>query len=254
MTPAAEWPLRSAPPDIVRNTVHIWRLPLDLTAAQIASLRRVLTSDEQSRADRFRADRHRDRFIACRAQVRQLLGGYLDERPERFEFCHGPQGKPALAAPWNRSGIQFNVSNSQDLALCAVDLDHEVGVDIEHLREGRDHDGLAERFFALREVEALRCLPPDQQTLAFFNCWTRKEAVLKAVGTGIAFPLDRLEVTLAPGQPAQVLAFDSAHGAEPAGSNWWLAHLEPAPGYIGALAARGEPEPISRWTFEPSLI
>src|SRR6185312_15132982 len=132
----------------------------------------------------------------------------LKERPERIDFSYGPQGKPALGARWDHSGIDFNVSNSHEMALCAVALKCELGVDIEHVREGRDHAGLAERFFAPHEVATLGGLPADQRTLAFFKCWTRKEAVLKAVGTGIAFPLDRLVVTLAPHDAARVVSFD----------------------------------------------
>jgi 4'-phosphopantetheinyl transferase len=225
----------------------VWRLRLDLAPAAIARLRSVLTDDERVRADRFHADRHRHRFIACRAQVRKLLAGYLKERPERIDFRHGPQGKPALGASSSESGIQFNVSNSHEMALCAVALQCELGVDIEHLREGRDHEGLAARFFAPQEVEALSDLPADRRTAAFFNCWTRKEAVLKAVGIGLSFPLDRLVVTLAPSDAARVLAFD---GTPAAAGNWWLEHLEPAPGYVGAVAARGDRRLVSRWTYE----
>jgi len=245
------WPVPKELPPLASGAVHVWRLRLDLPVADVASLRRVLTDEERERADRFHADRHRQRFIACRAQVRQLLGGYLQEHAERIGFCYGPQGKPALAAPWNNSGIRFNVSNSQDLALCAVVLDRELGVDIEHIREGRDLEGLAERFFAPREVETLRSLPADRRTEAFFDCWTRKEAVLKAVGIGISFPLDRLVVTLTPGEPPRVIELEGPATAE---NDWWLAHLDPAPQYVGALAARGHPGVVSRWTFEPSVV
>lgn len=223
-------------------------MKLDLTATDIAGLRRVLTDDELARADRFRAERHRDRFIACRAQVRQVLAGCLNERPECIEFVYGPQGKPALGPAQCDSGIHFNISNSHDLALCAVALHRDVGVDVERLREGRDHEGLAERFFSPQEVETLRRTPDGRRTAAFFNCWTRKEAVLKAVGIGIAFPLDRLVVTLAPEEPARVLAFDGHAGAD-----WRLAELEPGPGYVGALATQGDLSLVQQWTHEPHI-
>ncbi len=247
MTVPSAWPVVREPPALTSGAVHVWRLTLDLPPAQIDNLRRVLTNDERVRADRFHADRHRHRFIACRAQVRQLLAGYLNERPERIDFRLGPQGKPALAVPWNDSEIDFNVSNSHEMALCAVALKCELGVDIEHLRKGRDHEGLAARFFAPQEVESLNALPADRRAEGFLRCWTRKEAVLKAVGIGLSFPLDRLVVTLAPRDPARVLAFD---GTPAAAANWWLEHLEPAPGYVGALAARGDRIEICRWTFE----
>jgi 4'-phosphopantetheinyl transferase len=247
MSLSSPWPTLHEPPVLTPGAVHVWRLKLDLTATQIARLRRVLTDDERVRADRFHAERHRHRFIACRAQVRQLLAGYLKERPEKIDFRLGSQGKPALGAPWSSSGIHFNVSNSHDMALCAIALQCELGVDIEHVREGRDHEGLAARFFAPQEIDALRALSADRRTAAFFNCWTRKEAVLKAVGIGIAFPLDRLVVTLAPSDPARVVAFD---GTPAAAADWWLEHLEPAPGYVGALAAEGDDRLLFRWTYE----
>jgi 4'-phosphopantetheinyl transferase len=241
------WPVPNETPALTDGAVHVWRIRLDLLPPQIASLRCVLTDDERVRADRFHADRHRHRFIACRAQVRQLLAGYLNERPEKIDFRHGPQGKPALGALWVDSGIDFNVSNSHDMALCAVAWHCELGVDIEHLREGRDHEGLAARFFAPQEVAALNAIPADRRIEAFLRCWTRKEAVLKAVGIGLSFPLDRLVVTLAPSEPARVMAFD---GTQAAAANWWLEHLEPAPGYVGALAAPGDRREVCRWAFE----
>jgi 4'-phosphopantetheinyl transferase len=244
------WPILHEPPALTAGAVHVWRLRLDLAPAQIASLRRVLNDAERFRADRFHAERHRHRFIACRAQVRKLLAGYLNESPERINFVHGPHGKPALSDSYRVSGIHFNVSNSHDMALCAVALQCELGVDVEYLREGRDHEGLAARFFAPPEIEALGRLPADRRTAAFFNCWTRKEAVLKAVGIGIAFPLDRLVVTLVPNDRARVLAFD---GTPAAAANWWLEHLEPAPGYVGAVAAEGDDRLLFRWTYDPSV-
>jgi 4'-phosphopantetheinyl transferase len=241
------WTVPNETPALTDGAVHVWRMRLDLSLAQIAALRCVLTDDERARADRFHADRHRHRFIACRAQVRQLLAGYLNERPERIDFRLGPQGKPALGGLRSNSGIDFNVSNSHDMALCAVAWHCELGVDIEHLREGRDQEGLAARFFAPQEVAALNALPANLRIEAFLRCWTRKEAVLKAVGIGLSFPLDRLVVTLAPSEPARVLAFD---GTPSAAANWWLEHLEPAPGYVGALAARGDRREVCRASFE----
>jgi 4'-phosphopantetheinyl transferase len=207
-------------------------------------LRVLLSTDECQRAARFHFERHRRRFIACRGQVRRILGNYLDTSAAQVRFQYGRMGKPALDAPWNGSPIRFNVSNSHEAALCAVALDRELGVDIEHIRAPSDFDGLAARFFARSEVALLRSLPAERRLEAFFNCWTRKEAVLKAVGTGLAFPLDKVVVTLTPDEPARLLAYDDDPEAA---ADWWLARLEPGPGYMGALASCGGPLKVETW-------
>src|SRR5262249_35174203 len=144
----------------------------------------------------------------------------------------------ALESPWSESAIQFNVSNSDDVALVAVAIDRELGVDVEHVREPRDFESLAAQFFAVSEVAQLRSLPHEQRLEAFYRLWTRKEAVLKAIGTGLAFPLDKVVVTLDRNEDARVVAYDD----DPvAASQWWLLNLAPVPQYIGALAALGSP-------------
>ncbi|HEY2251628.1 MAG TPA: 4'-phosphopantetheinyl transferase superfamily protein [Planctomycetaceae bacterium] len=238
------WPVPSAQPHLAPGVVHVWRLALDLPEPAITGLRALLPADEEARAARYLFDKHRRRFIACRGQVRRILAAYLNADAIEISFRHGARGKPALAAPWMDSQIQFNVSNSHELALCAVCLDRDLGVDVEYVQRPTEIDGLAERFFAPREVDTLRSLPDDQRIRAFFHCWTRKEAVLKAVGIGLGMPLNQVEVTLAPFDPADVLVFaDAALTCDP----WWLHSLDPAPDYIGALASRGTPLEVMCW-------
>jgi 4'-phosphopantetheinyl transferase len=226
------------------GVVHVWCLPLDLAAAPVEELRTCLSADEVDRAARYHFDRHRRRFIACRGQVRKILAAYLGAKPGEIRFAYGLREKPVLKAPWNDSAIQFNVSNSHETALLALALDRELGVDVEHVREPSDFDGLAAQFFARSEVDQLRSLPETQRLEAFFNCWTRKEAVLKAVGTGLSFPLDKVVVTLAPDEPARLVAYDDDPAAP---AHWWLASLAPAAGYIGALAVPGGPLEMHCW-------
>jgi 4'-phosphopantetheinyl transferase len=245
------WPCPTDQPRLDPDAVHIWCLPLELAAAQIEELSKCLSDDERTRAARFRFDRHRRRFIACRGQVRGILAGYLNDRADRLQFRYGAKGKPALDACRRGPAIEFNVSNSHEMALCAVAFDCELGVDVEHMHRARDFDGLAARFFAGREVDRLRSLPTERRVEAFFNCWTRKEAVLKALGTGLTFPLDRVVVTLAPDEPARVEAFDDDTTAT---ADWWLDSFEPAPGYVGALAARGKPLAVRRWLAMPADV
>jgi len=238
------WPIPQTQPRLTPGAVHVWCLSLDLTDAEIAGLQPGLSPDEEERAARYHFDRHRRRFIACRGQVRRILGGYLNARAAELRFTYSPRGKPALDGLSRDSSVQFNVSNSQDVGLCAVTLDRELGVDVEHVEEPRDFDGLAAQFFARQEVDLLRSLPGEERLQAFFNCWTRKEAILKAVGTGLAFPLDRVAVTLAPNDAPRLVAYDDDPAAPAA---WWLESLSPAAGYVGAIASCGEPLQIHRW-------
>jgi 4'-phosphopantetheinyl transferase len=238
------WPIPQTLPRLTPGAVHVWCLALDLANAEIAELQATLSPDEVERAARYHFDRHRRRFIACRGQVRSILAGYLNAKAAEIQFLYSPGGKPALDGLSRDVAVQFNVSNSQDVGLCAVTLDRELGVDVEHVEEPRDFDGLAAQFFARQEVDLLRSLPRAERLQAFFNCWTRKEAILKAVGTGLAFALDRVVVTLAPNDAARLLAFDDDPAAPAA---WWLESLSPAAGYVGAIASCGEPLQIHRW-------
>jgi 4'-phosphopantetheinyl transferase len=238
------WPVGVEQPRLSSEGVHVWCLALDLPLEQVQELRATLSADEFQRAERYHFDRHRRRFIACRGQVRRILAGYLGARPADLRFRYGPRGKPSLEAPWSESELQFNVSNSDDVALLAVARNRQLGVDVEHVREPRDFESLAAQFFAGSEVAQLRALPEDERREAFFHCWTRKEAVLKAVGTGLAFPLDKVVVTLARGEPARVIAYDDDPRAP---MQWWLESLAPMPEYIGALAAVGNPLEVQCW-------
>ena len=243
-SPSFPWSSPPTQPLLTPGVVHVWSLPLDLADAQVAGLRASLSADEEARAARYHFDRHRRRFIACRGQVRKILAGYLNAKAGELRFHYGPRGKPALDGMSRGRAVHFNVSNSHNVALCAVALDRELGVDVEHVREPRDFDGLAAQFFARQEVELLRSLPGEQRLQAFFNCWTRKEAVLKALGTGLAFPLDKVVVTLAPQDRAHLVSFDDDPAAP---SQWWMEGLAPAVRYVGAIASRGKPLEIYRW-------
>jgi 4'-phosphopantetheinyl transferase len=243
------WPVPREQPHLAPGVVHVWCLALDLPESTIDSLRAILSSDEQERTARYLFDKHRRRFIACRGQVRQILAAYLGADPAEIRFRYGARGKPDLSDPWRKSQIQFNISDSHEMALCALARHRELGVDLEYLERPSDFDSLAAHFFAPREVGALRSLPEERRVEAFFNCWTRKEAVLKAVGVGLSMPLNRLEVTLVPQDPARVLIFE---GDTSAAQSWWLESFEPATSYIGALASHGSPLEVVPWRFEPA--
>jgi 4'-phosphopantetheinyl transferase len=159
-----------------------------------------------------------------------------------LRFAYGPTGKPALDGEASASGISFNVSHSQTLALYAVARQREVGVDIEHIRQVKRFIQIAHRYFSPREYAALMSLPPHEQNVAFLNAWTRKEAFVKAYGTGIADTLDGVEVTLLPSEPAALL-----HVAGENAKHWGIVALAPAAGYVGALVAEGREWQVRQW-------
>nr|HRC87001.1 4'-phosphopantetheinyl transferase [Thermoanaerobaculia bacterium] len=151
---------QSRGPLLEAGQIHLWVARLDPPEFRVAELRRLLDPEEQTRADRYRFDVHRRRFIVGRGFQRVVLGAYLGLAPERIRYDFGPKGKPALADGSGRGGLQFNLSNSEELALLGITRNQELGVDVEHLRPLSDLEALAERFFSRRESEVLLALPP----------------------------------------------------------------------------------------------
>lgn len=235
-----------------RNEVHVWRAELNQEASIVRACYEILQPEEQQRADKFHFPRDREHFVVARAVLRQILGGYLSSAPEQIRFTYNQYGKPALAGLGGDDSLCFNVSHSKGIALYAIARGRRVGLDIEHVREDFDALTLAERFFSPAEVAALRELLPEQQIGAFFNCWTRKEAYIKALGEGLSHPLAGFSVSLAPGEPAALLSTDD--DAQEA-SRWSLVELSPGDGYVAALACEGHRPPLVRcrqWCTEVS--
>jgi medium-chain acyl-[acyl-carrier-protein] hydrolase len=229
-------PLAPHPWPLAPDSVHVWRASLDQSDGCVSRLKATLSSEELLRAGRFYFPKDRDHFIVGRGTLRSILARYLDRAPEEFQFAYSPHGKPALASEANGSGLHFNLAHSHGLALIAVTRGREVGVDLERVSQEFAGEPIAERFFSPQEVATLRAVPTSARREAFFHCWTRKEAYLKATGRGLSLPLDAFDVSLAPGQPAALLS----HRAEPeAPRRWSLRQLNPAPGYVGAIAAEG---------------
>ncbi|MDO5758107.1 MAG: 4'-phosphopantetheinyl transferase superfamily protein [Rhodobacterales bacterium] len=186
---------------------------------------RALSADEHARAARFVFARDRDRYIAGRARLRNILGQYLGRAPGDIVFHYGPYGRPEV------DGIGFNLAHTGDTALLAVATGPVLGVDIEAPRAiSMD---VAEAHFSKPEIAALKALPREQQIDGFYRCWTRKEAYLKARGTGISTDLASFAVTLGPAEPPRLLTCASGDA-----DVWSLYHLAPAPGLVGALAIR----------------
>jgi 4'-phosphopantetheinyl transferase len=228
--------------------VHVWRAELDQAEAQVDAFFATLAPDERQRAGAFHFPVHRRRFVVARGVLRDILGRYLGLEPRRLRFSYTSFGKPSLVVGPGQEGadLRFNVSHAHGLALCAVTCGREIGVDVEYVREDFDTLGIAESYFSPGEFATLRALPPGAQRRAFFDCWTRKEAYIKALGEGLSHPLDQFDVSLAPGEPAALLrvAVNSREAA-----HWKLRELSPGADYVGAVAAEGQDWRLDCWQW-----
>jgi 4'-phosphopantetheinyl transferase len=232
------------------DEVHVWRATLDQAPSQITSFLGTLAADERARAERFYFQADRERFVVARGVLRAILGGYLKRAPESLSFRYGSRGKPALSADSGQDAIRFNLSHSGHMALYAVTLAREIGVDLEFIRPQLRAEQLAERFFSPREIGTLRTLPADLRRHAFFLAWTRKEAYIKARGEGLALPLNQFDVSLIPGEPAALLSAER----DPAEVlRWQLQELTPGPGCVAALAVEGYGWSLCCWDWPTPL-
>jgi len=247
------WQSAAANLTISNTDLHIWRVALDRPASQMQNLAQTLSDSELQRAERFRFERDKNHFIAGRGALRTILSRYLNVAPNLVQFSYGPCGKPEIAENFG-STLCFNLSHSQGLALYAVTRNRKIGVDIEQIRPVPNMQSIAERFFSKQENAAFQTVSADQKLAAFFNCWTRKEAYIKAIGDGLSFPLARFSVSLTPGEPAQLLNVEAdslrdSLASRAAAARWYLKALIPAPNYLAAIAVekRGEQLTCQQW-------
>ena len=232
--------------ELDKDEVHVWHVLLETDTADLKGLRQILSDDERARADRFCFQQDREKFTMARGILRQLLGRYLNMEPSKLQFGYGPNGRPTLADRDASHGICFNISHTNGLALYAFTRDREIGIDVERIRPEMANEQIAERFFAPQEVATLRALPLDLQLEAFFNCWTRKEAFIKASGEGLSLPLASFAVSLTPGERAEILNID---GEAETANLWSLREIRPGPGYVAALAVKGHDWRLKCWQW-----
>jgi 4'-phosphopantetheinyl transferase len=221
--------------------VHVWRACLDQEDALLDRFRQTLAAEELDRTRRFRFERLQKHFVASRGFLRHVLARYVSAKPEELRFTYNSYGKPSLAG---EKSLQFNMSHSHEVGLVAVTRGAAVGIDVEHIRADFASDEIARRFFSRLEVETFNSLPPEEQVGAFFRCWTRKEAYIKAIGKGLSQPLDSFDVTLAPADPAALLR----PGDEDT-LTWTFSDIDVGPAYASALLIEGTPSQISYWQF-----
>lgn len=244
--PEPLWRYPPAELALANDDVHVWRASLDRAAAQLRHLERTLAPDEWDKAARFYFEKDRERYVVTRGLLRAILGRYLGLEPAQLRFSYGPYGKPRLSGGSGAGALRFNLSHSHGLALFAVSRGREIGIDVERVRPEFAGERIAEQFFSPREVAARRALPPESRVEAFFNCWTRKEAYVKARGQGLSLPLDRFDVSLAPGDAATLLHVD---GDARKAARWSLRALMPGPDYVAALAVEGRPRRLECWDW-----
>ena len=225
---SSTWATPPQSPSLETGTVHVWRISLDQPDDSLDRFRQTLDPDELNRASRFHFEKHRRHFIVARGFLRSVVARYLETQPEALQFSYGAYGKPELAS---EHVLRFNLSHSHEVALLAVALDAELGVDVEQIRADFASEEIARRFFSRAEVEVFNALPQEEQVAAFFRCWTRKEAYIKAIGKGLSQALDAFDVTLAPDVQPELLRVEGDDA-----SRWLLRNVDVGEGYAGALA------------------
>jgi len=225
------------------NEVQLWRLDLRALAASEGRWLPLLSSDEQARAARFIPQQARQNFIVTRGVLRTVLAAYLATDPKRLTLQTSSKNKPSLGPPHD-SHVCFNVAHSGDVALLAFVRRREVGVDVEQIRQNIEVEAIARRFFSPDEQKQLATVPPADKVSAFFRCWTRKEAYVKAKGEGLWLPLDQFDVCVASGSDNALLATrpDRSEAAR-----WSLLEVAAGLGYVAALCVAGRDFRVLGW-------
>jgi 4'-phosphopantetheinyl transferase len=219
--------------------VSLCSVPLAASLACIANFERILAPEERARAYRFQTATLQQHFIIARGTLRTILGNCLNCPPADVPLDYGARGKPRIAGG---HPLRFNLSHSGGRALYALSLDREIGVDLEQIGSMTDCELIARRFFSAGEIRDLLSLPPGQRNEAFYTCWTRKEAYIKACGDGLSMALDRFRVSLLPYEPPLLEAPADPH-------IWSLFDASPGPGYAAALVAEGTAPALRAWIF-----
>lgn len=229
------WLPTTIPPTLAENELHVWRASLDVCSAAYDRMERFLSGDERERAAKFKVPGAHRRYVAARGILRELLSGYLKLEATEIDLHYGPQGKPFLS-PAHSSDISFNASHSNGVGLFAIARSGEIGADVEQVKVNFKGMEIASRFFSESEVEELAGLPPKEAEEAFFRCWTKKEAYVKAHGMGLGMPLRSFAVRF--NEDEQSLR-------DMEGKTWSCYAVRPAAGYVGAIVAQGE-----EWTLK----
>lgn len=252
--PTTSYLIWSKPPEkpaLSRREVHLWCATLEVPAFDFARLQRLLLSDESAKAADFRFERDRHRFVAARGFLRAILSLYLNCTPTELHFTYNEYGKPSLANPHLNSKLSFNLAHSGKLALYGITLARAIGVDIEQIRPEFASEEIARHFFSKGEAGRLLSIPANDRPKAFFDCWTRKEAFVKAKGLGLSLPLDQFEVSLLPEEPALLL---ETKWDKKERSRWSLKAIDVGQNYSAAVAVEGHDWQPTYWQAGRDVI
>ncbi len=241
----------SSSPDLTDTQVHVWRASLSVSDGVVHSLRSLLSEDELHRASRFSFQELRRHFIVRRGQLRTVLALYLQENPRNLRFDYGPQDKPRLVGKRAWEDLGFNTSHSHGMALLAVAVRRELGIDLEKIRDDMDHTEIASRYFTPAEAAAIAAALPEVRSLLFFDYWTCKEAWVKARGGGLSVPLSRFEIRLVSDDThAEVVGVDPRDSE----TKGFVHRLRVAPGFAAALAVTQPDATISLRDWTPRTV
>ena len=225
-----EWTITSQPPNLNGEEVHVWRIDLSDIAEAMPKLSQLLSSDEQQKASRYHFEKDRNNFTIRRAVLRKVLSLYMDVTPAELHFIYNNFDKPALEAD---TSIRFNASSSRGIGIVAIVLDTRIGIDIEFLDASFSKLEIAEKYFSTDEVRAIGDLQSELRTAAFFDCWTKKEAYVKAVGDGMSHPLPNLAISSEkPGSFSIAATSEEEKG-------WTVKSFIPEENYIASVAYEG---------------
>lgn len=234
-----------APLPLPEDEVQLWRVDLEALGADESRWQKLLSAEEAARASRFHFARDRQHFVAARALLRTILARYLATDPGSLHFSYSKKEKPSLGPAHADSDVTFNVTHSGGIALLAFSRLREIGVDVEKIRHDFDPGAIARRYFSTHEQNQLADLLPEEKVEAFFRCWTRKEAYIKATGDGLSLPLTQFDVSLAPGDRNALVA-TRPDGAE--AQSWLLQEVPAGTGYVAAICVRGRDWKLNDWS------
>lgn len=237
------WQLPPAKLILKKNEVHIWCSSVQLSSTHIESLANLLSSDEVIRMQRFHFADDQRRFIISRGLLRKLLGHYLGIDPKRIRFDHNKYGKPNLSRELN---VNFNLSHSGEVVLHAIGYEKRIGIDVELIREDIPYDKITDYSFSESEKKSLSGLSDEKKIGAFFNCWTRKEAYIKAIGLGLSYPMSTFDVSVAPGAITKLIG-NRLFPYEV--DRWKLIDIEVSPEYAATLAVEGHYYQLKFWQY-----
>lgn len=226
------WKTLSTPPKLPEGCVHIWKFNRDSQHHDREALHDLLSSEERNKASKFRFEKDYLTYLVGRGCLRRLLGYYLDRSATSITFKYNEQSKPFINS---ETDLQFNISHSGTMILMGFVKNYDIGVDIEYNKQPIEIPQIARSFFSLREAEELLSLPDNEQQSAFYNCWTRKEAFIKAKGGGLSIPLDQFEVSLLPDEEPVLKVIRWDQDDVP---NWRVRGFKIGKDYTGAAMVR----------------